>query len=459
MIKKSIVIFWLIMVRALFLNAAVDNAKARELINKGYESFQIYKNSSEAFSYYKQAIELASGYTKASALVDAAYMSHLLGNKLPDYQDFIIRALDIDSEIKLEPVDYQASFREIFNNIKIGGGTTIKPAVTKPTPEPVKPQPKPTAAKPVVEQVPVQPQLSVKESAPEPVMAQPQQSIKKETKETEKFLNKQKPLVVEQEGSKPVIKKKKKFPWLIAALGATAVVAVVVALLSKKGNSQAPNIEMISIPGGTFQMGSVNTNYFLDEQPVHTVTLSPFQMGKYEVTQGQWIAVIGGNPSMSSNGDNYPVEHVSWDDVQTFIKKLNTISGKHYRLPTEAEWEYACRAGTTGDRYGNIESIAWYRDNSGNKTHPVGQKQANAWGLYDMLGNVQEWCQDWYGPYSSASQTNPTGPASSLVFCRIQRGGNYFQFSNDQWAAIRSYYRLDYRSSGVGLRLAAPMGD
>jgi formylglycine-generating enzyme required for sulfatase activity len=154
----------------------------------------------------------------------------------------------------------------------------------------------------------------------------------------------------------------------------------------------------VLVPVGSFMMGSTNG---LDdnEKPVHQVTISQaFYMGKYEVTQGQWQSVMGTNPSAFKDcGGNCPVDNVSWDDVQNFINKLNeTNDGFRYRLPTEAEWEYACRAGTTGDYAGNLSEMAWYSENSGRKTHAVGSKRLNDWGLADMHGNVQEWCQDWY---------------------------------------------------------------
>lgn len=158
--NKSIIIFLSIMVCALFLSAAVDNARARELINKGYEAFQIYKNPSQAFSYYKQAIDMASGYTKASALLDAAYMSHLMGKEIRDYQNFIKDVLVIEPDMKLEPADYQLSFREIFNGIKSGEGTTVKPAVIEPTPKPAPAKPQPVVTKPIPEPVPTQQQRS-----------------------------------------------------------------------------------------------------------------------------------------------------------------------------------------------------------------------------------------------------------------------------------------------------------
>jgi formylglycine-generating enzyme required for sulfatase activity len=161
-------------------------------------------------------------------------------------------------------------------------------------------------------------------------------------------------------------------------------------------------MEFVWIPAGEFMMGSNSGNS--DEKPVHGVRITKgFWMGKYEVTQGQWRDVTGRNPSNFEKGDHYPVERVSWQDVQGFIRRLNARTGQEFRLPTEAEWEYVCRAGTPGERYGNIDDIAWYDQNSGGSTQPVDRKTPNAFGLYDMLGNVWELVQDWYdeGYYSS----------------------------------------------------------
>lgn len=217
-------------------------------------------------------------------------------------------------------------------------------------------------------------------------------------------------------------------------------------------------IEMVLIPGGTFRMGSDSGEGDDDEQPVHTVTISAFNIGKTEVTQGQWLAVMGSNPSYFKKGDNYPVEQVSWGDCQEFIRKLNEQTGKSYRLPTEAEWEYACRAGTTGDCYGEIDSIAWYIGNSGSSTHPVGQKQANGFGLYDMLGNVWEWCSDWGGTYTAGNQIDPTDPDPALGRFRVCRGGGWYIDAGCVRSANRNSYFPGYCSSGLGFRLASGSG-
>ena len=204
------------------------------------------------------------------------------------------------------------------------------------------------------------------------------------------------------------------------------------------------DIEMVFVKGGTFTMGATSeqgSGAASNEKPTHSVTLSDYYIGKYEVTQAQWRAVMGYNPS-GFKGDNLPVENVSWDDVQVFIQKLNEKSGKKFRLPTEAEWEYAARGGNQSKGYkysgsDTLRDVAWYYDNTGNKTHPVGHKRPNELGIYDMSGNVWELCQDWEGVYSSSSQTNPTGP--SRGYSRVIRGGS--------WYGGAGYCRVSYRGS------------
>jgi formylglycine-generating enzyme required for sulfatase activity len=204
-------------------------------------------------------------------------------------------------------------------------------------------------------------------------------------------------------------------------------------------------IEMVQVAGGTFtRLGGGGA-----------VTLSSFSIGKYEVTQAQWVAVMGSNPSYFQ-GDNLPVEQVRWEDIQTFISALNTATGKNYRLPTEAEWEYAARGGkqTHGYTYSGsntIGDVAWYGENSGYANHTVGTKQPNELGIYDMSGNVWEWCSDWWGNYSSDAQTNPTGPAQGST--RVIRGGGW---SNDATYCAVSYrgnYTPGNRYSDIGFRL------
>ena len=225
------------------------------------------------------------------------------------------------------------------------------------------------------------------------------------------------------------------------------------------GNASIGNIEMVYVAGGTFTMGATaeqGSDAYSDEKPTHSVTVSDFYIGKYEVTQAQWKAIMGSNPSYFK-GDNLPVENVSWDDIQEFIRKLNAQTGKRFRLPTEAEWEYAARGGNKSKGYkysgsDNVDDVAWYYDNSSRKTHPVGQKSPNELGIYDMTGNVCEWCQDWYGSYSSSSQTNPTGPSSGSI--RVLRGGSWYSHAGTCRVSNRYSDSSDYRGSYNGFRLA-----
>ena len=207
---------------------------------------------------------------------------------------------------------------------------------------------------------------------------------------------------------------------------------------------------LVFVDGGTFKMGAK------DQMPMHQVTLSSFYIGKYEVTQSIWKAVMGSNPS-KWQGDNLPVENVSWNDCQEFIKKLNAMTGKNFRLPTEAEWEFAARGGrhSRGYQYSGskkLDDVAWYDNDSYKQTHPVGTKAPNELGIYDMSGNVLEWCQDWYGVYNSYAQTNPTGPSSGSY--RMLRGGSWYSFAGGCRVANRHFTAPDGRANYLGLRLA-----
>ena len=218
------------------------------------------------------------------------------------------------------------------------------------------------------------------------------------------------------------------------------------------------SIEMVKVEAGTFMMGATPEmeNPFDNEKPTHQVTLTnDYYIGKYEVTQALWQAVMGKKPSRFK-GDNLPVVSVSWNDCQKFISKLNRKTGKKFRLPTEAEWEYAARGGKKSRCYqysgsNNISDVAWYYNNSCSKTYIAGSKQANELGIYDMSGNVKEWCQDWFGSYSSSSQVNPTG-ANSGSYC-VGRGGSWNCVAGSCNPSTRFSFAPDDRYDDLGLRL------
>jgi formylglycine-generating enzyme required for sulfatase activity len=224
-------------------------------------------------------------------------------------------------------------------------------------------------------------------------------------------------------------------------------------------------MEFVLIPAGEFLMGSPDRyDGYDEERPAHEVQISQsFYLGKYEVTQAQWEAVMRNNPSRFTGDPNRPVENVSWEEVQGFIRKLNTKErDAPYRLPTEAEWEYACRAGSTtvynfGDNKSRLGRYAWYKANAGREPHPVGQLQPNAWGLYDMHGNVWEWVQDRYNSeeYSAKTVTvkDPQGPSSDSYRDRVSRGGSW---GDDPWScrsARRGHVTPDFHEGDLGFRL------
>ena len=220
---------------------------------------------------------------------------------------------------------------------------------------------------------------------------------------------------------------------------------------------------MVPVRGGTFTMGCTpeqGSDCYDSEKPAHQVTVSDFYIGKYEVTQKEWREVMGSDPSNFKNCDNCPVEQVSWNDVQEFLSKLNAKTGKSYRLPTEAEWEYAARGGTTSRGYkyagsNSLDEVAWYTDNSGSKTHPVGQKKANELGLYDMSGNVWEWCaDDWHGSYSGAPSTGRAWIDSPRASSRVGRGGSWFGGTRGCRVSYRTNFTPLFRDNRLGFRLA-----
>jgi formylglycine-generating enzyme len=223
-------------------------------------------------------------------------------------------------------------------------------------------------------------------------------------------------------------------------------------------------MEFVFVKGGCFRMGDTFGDGFPDEIPVHEVCVDDFWMGKYEVTQAQWQKVMGNNPSEFKKGGNYPVERVNMDDTEAFIEKLSAASKRPYRLPREAEWEYAARSGGKAEKWagtseqGALGEYAWYDANSDKQTHPVGQKKPNGLGLYDMSGNVMEWCKDWYEKpyYRRSPKENPKGPESGQY--RVLRGGCWLHDAVDARASNRTRFLPFHRSYGIGFRLVLPPG-
>ena len=220
------------------------------------------------------------------------------------------------------------------------------------------------------------------------------------------------------------------------------------------GTGTLPEMEFARIPAGSFDMGLDAS----DMQPVHRVTISrAFELQVTEVTQAQWRAVMGTNPSQFP-GDDRPVERISWQDAQEFVRRLNRLDpGRGYRLPTEAEWEYACRAGSTEQRVDDLDDVAWWHRNSDNQTHPVGLKRANAWGLHDMIGNVWELTADWKDAYVAGPVTDPSGPEHG--YYKVSRGGSWFDVAAAANPAFRSSPDPSYRGNSLGFRLARSARD
>ncbi len=229
---------------------------------------------------------------------------------------------------------------------------------------------------------------------------------------------------------------------------------------AKKFKDSITGMEFVFVKGGCFQMGDTFGDGEAREKPVHEVCVDDFYLGIYEVTQAQWERVMGNNPSSFKKGGNYPVEQVSWNDVQNFIERLNGQARRQYRLPTEAEWEYAARSGGKRDKWAGTNSeselsdYGWYNKNSGSSTHPVGEKKANGLGLYDMSGNVWEWCGDWYDEnyYKNSPRDNPKGPNSGTY--RVLRGGSWSYDPRYARAANRYGTNPENRVKLNGFRLA-----
>jgi formylglycine-generating enzyme required for sulfatase activity len=215
-------------------------------------------------------------------------------------------------------------------------------------------------------------------------------------------------------------------------------------------------IPVILVEGGSFMMGSEEYDR---EKPIHQVHVDSFLIGQYPITQELYLAVMEENPSYLKGNLQNPVEEVSWDDAQSFIEKLNSLTGEKFRLPTEAEWEYAARGGkeyhTDGYQYagGNdIHTVGWYNENSARESKPVGLKQPNQLGIYDMSGNVREWCQDWYEAYPSTPQTNPQGPENGSN--RVYRGGSWNNYAHSTRVSNRDNRSPGNRRNDLGFRLS-----
>jgi formylglycine-generating enzyme required for sulfatase activity len=252
-------------------------------------------------------------------------------------------------------------------------------------------------------------------------------------------------------------------PPLFPPAGADPIVSIVFMDSVERGESFRNTLGagMVWIAPGDFAMGDRSRRGDSDERPVHEVRLtSGFWLGETDVTNAQWKALMGTEPGAFIGG-NRPVENVSWNDAVDFCKKLTAKeraagrlpTGIQYRLPTEAQWEYACRAGTTGDFAGNLEAMAWHDTNSGSETHDVKMKRPNAWGLYDMHGNVWEWCADWYGSYSDGMAEDPTGVPTGAL--RVYRGGSWTSPAGYCRSASRGRNSPGFRNIYLGFRLAA----
>lgn len=227
-------------------------------------------------------------------------------------------------------------------------------------------------------------------------------------------------------------------------------------IISAQNKGKDPyEIEMVYVPGGLFMMGSIDGR---DDTAPHSVELSTFYIAKYEVTQKLWKKVMGNNPS-EVKGDNLPVTNISWVMVKEFLTKLNELTGKRYRLPTEAEWEFAARGGLKSKNSiyagsNNLNSVAWYANNSKEKVHPVGKKAPNELGIFDMTGNVWEWVNDWYSSmyYEESEKTNPLGPGSATY--RVIRGGAYAEIDEDCRIFTRLSFDPNSSNPAIGFRLA-----
>lgn len=244
------------------------------------------------------------------------------------------------------------------------------------------------------------------------------------------------------------------FPaWLVSV--AAVLVLPCASAAQAAGGDGRPFMEFVAIAPGVFMRGCSpgDTRCDPDEHPAHEVRITrPFEIGTYEVTQAQWEAVMGTNPSHFTGDPRRPVERITWHDVQEFLTRLNARDdGYRYRMPTEAEWEYAARAGRTEANTGSLDDVAWHQGNSGRQTHPVGLKRPNAWGLYDVEGNVYEWTADFYDNYDEDPLTDPTGPKTGGS--RIPRGGSWDSTPVGARLSNRNLYEPSNRDYNIGVRV------
>ncbi len=309
----------------------------------------------------------------------------------------------------------------------------------------------------VVNKKAVLPQSSDEKTKTEPIGQLP---YKRESGKDKKHKSKKQQYAATQS----TVKRRRKLLWLIPGIVVPLISAIVVFNIISQNHKTAVMVpeRMVLIKGGCFDMGDILGGGDEDEKPVHKVCVDSFHIGKYEVTQGQWNEIMLENPSHFQNGDHYPVESISWYDIQVFLKKLKKLSGMNYRLPTEVEWEYAARAGTTtkrhcGDDEKCLASIAWYKDNSGGKTHPVGNKLPNSWDLCDMCGNVWEWVEDdWHDSYTDAPNDKKPWIDTPRGSERVIRGGGWHSLAEICRSSNRYPQVPSYVHDGLGFRLVLP---
>jgi formylglycine-generating enzyme required for sulfatase activity len=417
--------------------------------------------SADGYETKREWIELRPGEEKHLSIVLTKLKAHLWVETEP--RDARVRIVNLEAEftqgMALEPGRYEIEVSVDAHEIKrewveLGAGEDrhfslrLSPVVAPEIVEEVKPE--------IMEPEPAKPEPPEPEVAkPEPVKSRPAEPPKPKTPGE---IIRSRALWVGIPAGLALLLLMVGLVWFFTGRQADRIPPLKTPL---KTFTNSLGMKFVLIPAGTFKMGSPKGESGReDDERQHRVTISkPFYLQYTEVTQGQWQQVMGKNPAnFKKCGKNCPVERVSWEDAQEFIKKLNRMEKTDkYRLPTEAEWEYACRAGSTtrfsfGDDEAKLEQFAWYENNSGDQTHPVGQLKPNAWGLYDMHGNVWEWCQDWFGKYPTRSVTDPTGSASGER--RVLRGGSWGYDARFIRSANRGHDNPGIRYNHFGFRVA-----